>query len=501
MNRVIQKTSMVIALILLSLSLLVVPMDLEDRPLQSIIIPIILSFILAFAFGKLMVLVYKRSTLLFYIILFLFAVILKVLWVNIYSTYPSSDYWLYQSIASNRANGISWKELYANDALGNGAMFPHILNFSTILSYIYRVFGISHITGQHFNIIIAFFSGVLLFKFIKLDHKITTAVWACTIFLSFPAYWIFSCILGTENIFLFFVLLFMLYFRKYQIVGKKYYLIVSLISIVASNLIRPIGIIWILTYILTMIFIVPRDKKTVIKNSVILLATFIISSVAIPKIQSGIYGFDISSGSAAYGLAVGTSWESGGQYSQEIMDEVKEDLASHKSFSAIDKKLYSRVENNLTKIMDSNRLFSFLKIKLSKLMSETYGYRWYLHNIDVNDPTQPSERLFSHGELLIVSSIGYFFLMLFISIIWLGKNIFSRERGKEFDSVFLLSILINGIILGSMLLEVQGRYHVSLYIPLCIYAGSAFSWLDGKVTPKFAWFKRKEKGSPHSSIV
>lgn len=36
------------------------------------------------------------------------------------------------------------------------------------------------------------------------------------------------------------------------------------------------------------------------------------------------------------------------------------------------------------------------------------------------------------------------------------------------NNIFYLSLMINGFIFGSMIFEVQGRYHVILYLPLVL---------------------------------
>ena len=46
------------------------------------------------------------------------------------------------------------------------------------------------------------------------------------------------------------------------------------------------------------------------------------------------------------------------------------------------------------------------------------------------------------------------------------------DNGIELQNkLFYLALLLDGFILGSMLFEVQGRYHAILYIPLVLILG------------------------------
>lgn len=66
--------------------------------------------------------------------------------------------------------------------------------------------------------------------------------------------------------------------------------------------------------------------------------------------------------------------------------------------------------------------------------------------------------------------------MLIMSIATMGLIlIFRKQVQKEFmtlNHLFYFSLLLNGFIIGSMLFEVQGRYHIILYIPLVMILGA-----------------------------
>lgn len=106
-------------------------------------------------------------------------------------------------------------------------------------------------------------------------------------------------------------------------------------------------------------------------------------------------------------------------------------------------------------------------------MQEEYGTNWILYNLSAKDPNHYYKRLIPFTSVM---SVIYFDMLLLMTIGMAAMfliAVFDRRilKSGDLNSLLFGSLLLDGFFLASMIFEVQGRYHIVLYIPVMLLFG------------------------------
>lgn len=439
----------------------------------------------------------KDKTLFIFIAILLLLSIFKLIFVMVYAIHPTTDFYNYHYFAFQHASGGFWTK----KMVGTNLFFPHVLNIAIMFSIPYSLIGTSYATAQLFNIFLTFFDEIFIYILGKRYFNKQAGMMASLLFALIPAYYLYSTLNGAEPIFLTVVLALMISFdtfmnRKEDSTLDQWvasFRNMSLLAIIAY-MIRPTISIWIVMGIIYLI-LVRYPFKLSLKFKLTRSAYFIGLAVLLmafatfsTNIYSHLYQLPIqnSSVNTRYSLATGTSVKTNGMYNYRLYDQLTKDVKSGKSTGQINRmastQMNDQVKKNLRAINKGPGWINFLKRKYANFADESYGYGWVYNNTysknkfltqysDIRYPFETFSTIF-FDLLLILSSIAMVVIFAFER-----RN---SQPGRSLNNIFYLSLMINGFILGSMIFEVQGRYHVILYLPLTLAIGGITTLITKK---------------------
>lgn len=414
-----------------------------------------------------------------------------------YAIHPTSDYFNYHYFAFQHASGVLWTK----NMVGTNLFFPHVLNIAMMFSIPYSLIGTNYATAQLFNVFLTFFDAAFIYILGKRFFNKQAGIIASLIFSLIPAYYLYSTLNGAEPFFLTVVLALLICFDTFmnrpqdsttdQWVAS--FRNMSLLAIIAY-MIRPTIGIWIVMGIIYLILVRYPYKLTtkfkLTRSAYFLGITvlFMLFAGLSTTIYSHLYQLPIASGSinTRYSLATGTTERTGGSYNYKLYDQLTKDIKNGKSTNQInqtaDKQMTDQIKQNVKTISNGPGWLNFLSRKYTNFADESYGYGWVFYNTySKNRYLQQYSDL--KYPLITFSTIFFEFMLVLASISMLLIFIFERKNSDPLIStnkIFYLSLMLNGFILGSMLFEVQGRYHVVLYIPLALAAGAITTLITKK---------------------
>jgi hypothetical protein len=176
---------------------------------------------------------------------------------------------MYSDLANMLSRGYSFKDIYAADAdrLSYASGFPHVSFFILILSAIYKFTGSSQYNiGQYFNLLMTVYTSVMIYLLGKKYVNLWFGFFASALFIFFPAYMMFSTLLGTEPFFLAFLTT-GLYFVNFPLEKAKIRSSIITGGILAlANSVRPVAVIFLIAIVLyALYFITTSFNKENIK--------------------------------------------------------------------------------------------------------------------------------------------------------------------------------------------------------------------------------------------
>ncbi|WP_125708104.1 glycosyltransferase family 39 protein [Companilactobacillus zhongbaensis] len=432
----------------------------------------------------------------FYLIILVISLI-KIVFVMFYAIHPTSDYFNYHYFAFQHASGVLWTK----NMVGTNLFFPHVLNIAMMFSIPYSLIGTNYATAQLFNVFLTFFDAAFIYILGKRFFNKQAGIIASLIFSLIPAYYLYSTLNGAEPFFLTVVLALMICFDTFmnrpqdsttdQWVAS--FRNMSLLAIIAY-MIRPTIGIWIIMGIIYLILVRYPYKLTtkfkLTRSAYFLGITvlFMLFAGLSTTIYSHLYQLPIASGSinTRYSLATGTTERTGGSYNYKLYDQLTKDIKNGKSTKQINQTANEQMNNqfrqNVKTISNGPGWLNLLSRKYANFADESYGYGWIYYN------TYSKNRYLEQYSdlrypLISFSTIFFEFMLVLASLSMLLIFIFERKNSEPLIStnkIFYLSLMLNGFILGSMLFEVQGRYHVVLYIPLALAAGAITTFISKK---------------------
>lgn len=444
--------------------------------------------VLLFAFSYLTASYISDKSFVFLVVVLLVIALIKVFLVLSYKIGPTSDYWNYHYFAYARASGIPW----TRSLIGVNSTWPHVLNIALLYSIPYSLIGTNFITSQILNIGITFFDGLLIYKLCASRVNKQAGIFSAMIFSFLPAYFLYGILNGAEPMFLTFVLgllvTFDTFMRRDSKTSNARWLtsVVSMfICAVLAYMVRPTIAIWLVAGLLFLIF--RRNEEPDVKKFQWkrysyffgFFAIFMVFNAISPSIYSVAYGLPIGSTSNQnkYNLATGTSPQTNGAFNGDIYMIMSSNFKKYKDPDQlnhhVDEQLNAQIDKNLDELHQKHSWGSFIDKKFTQFSSEDYGYNWLLYNTYKNN--RHAKTFYDMRKPLVALSVIFFEFILILAIFTMSFILLFAPAfvdGVQLQNkLFYLALLLDGFILGSMLFEVQGRYHAVLYIPLVLILG------------------------------
>lgn len=438
----------------------------------------------------------NKSLFIFMIILLLLSAV-KLIFVMMYAIHPTTDFYNYHYFAFQHASGILWTK----KMIGTNIFFPHVLNIAMMFSVPYSLIGTNYATAQIFNIFLTFFDRVFIYILGKRYFNKQAGIIASLIFSLIPAYYLYSTLNGAEPIFLTIVLALMISFDTFMNRNQDSttdqwvasFRNMALLAI-AAYMIRPTIGIWIVMGIIYLVLvrypykISTRFKLTRSAYFLGFTVLFMLFAAFSTNIYSHIYQLPFASGSinTRYSLATGTSEKTSGMYNPKLYSQLTKDLKTDRSTNemnkAATKQMNSQVKKNIAAIKEGPGWAKFLSRKYANFSDESYGYGWVYNNTYSKNKYLPEYSDLRY-PFETFSTIFFELMLVLASISMAIIFVFEKKNSKPListNNIFYLSLMLNGFILGSMIFEVQGRYHVVLYLPLALAIGGITTFLAKK---------------------
>ncbi|KRO08565.1 integral membrane protein [Lactiplantibacillus xiangfangensis] len=396
---------------------------------------------------------------------------------------PTSDFWNYHTLAAFNAQGLTWHHLLERGDLGNYVIFPHALNIANFFSFSVALAGNNFFVSQLINISCTFIDMLLIYWLVSRWLSRRLGIVASLIFYCIPAYWIYSTLLnGAEPFFVTCVLITMLTLTKAfaplptaTTNDQWINLIFAWVATVAANMVRPIMAVWLIALVIFTIILMLQSVEPLRQHSKQLLIYFaatLIFLISSTGIYSWLYGFQVAPNNVAvgYSLATGTSAKTKGTYNphiaKQVAKELKVDPNLETSYPRIAKTMASDIQDNLTELQ--GRAVPFMNQKMQGLMSEDYGYNWVLYDLSSAKANRKKNKAWYQGRaFLTITSYSYFQAMLMVAIVSVLLGLWLLFKTSYLNNYYFYSaLLLDGFTISSLFLEVQGRYHVIIYLPI-----------------------------------
>lgn len=188
------------------------------------------------------------------------------------------------------------------------------------------------------------------------------------------------------------------------------------------------------------------------------------------NLDSWLYGFKVAPAQVEtlYSLATGTDVKSHGTYSPALQATVSHELRVAPTLT----QAYPRITRTMARTLQTNlkqikpQLGSFVNEKMQGFIREDYGYDWSLYNLS-HHPGLLNRHWFYLAPILITSATVYWQAMLVIALfsVLMGLGLLWHQHYLN-HYLLMASLLLDGFTLSALPLEVQGRYHIILYLPI-----------------------------------
>ena len=183
-------------------------------------------------------------------------VVLGLAWVLAVRIEPFSDYETYCQCACALAFG---RDIASTEYI---AMYPHILGYSTVLSFLLRIFGEHVMVAAIFNVALTAASGLLIYLLCLRFTGYSGAVLAFLLWIFFPSKLMLSSLVFSEPLYTALMLLFFLALAELERRQEREIPVRALLSgaalgmlLRAINIVRPIAAILIIAYLIWLLLL------------------------------------------------------------------------------------------------------------------------------------------------------------------------------------------------------------------------------------------------------
>ncbi|GAB6093212.1 hypothetical protein [Furfurilactobacillus curtus] len=418
-------------------------------------------------------------------------IVIKIIAIRTIPTWPTSDFWNYHYFAALSANGMSWVAMSQHHLIANNFVFPHVLNIAAAFSLPEAIFGANYGVLQIANTLVIFVSMLVI---VKIGQRLKLRSLGIAVALGYywlPAYWLYTLIDGAEPLFIGLLLIATLAllnvimppvtsYRNDQIMS----LLMAVVAATLANALRPIVVIWLIAIL---IFSSLARSSSVIHRRQRLILGFmtvitVMSLTLVGALTPKFYGITIAPDrvSQAYSVATGTDPATNGAYSTTVravldrhISQMSRPKASAKADQTAIDDLNRLTKQHLRQLNQKHDWPIFMRNKITAFLDEDYGFDWIDYNFAHHTKIQRAQQrqFFKQSDLLTLWSTFCFSGLLVVPLVgelcllfWpqLRRRLSSRQR----NLLLFNNLLFLGFFYASLLVEVQGRYHIVLYLPL-----------------------------------
>ena len=396
---------------------------------------------------------WKRSLVLLLALCF----VLKLAWVLLVRIDPQGDYQVFY----DHAVAFSQQE-----TLGGSrylALFPHIFGYSFFLSLVMKAFGTSYLVAPITNVVLSTLSCALLFFLCRRLGGLKTAVVACGLWIVFPSQIIYNMFALSEPLYTTLLLAVLLLFAVFdQRSETAAPLPTALLGLGAGallalvNLCRPVAAILIIGLVLWLALVRLdgwREKKFR-RSALLFLAGVLVCYVAVGQAGNAYLAYRIGeepSSVPGYNIMVGFNQDSGGTWNQadsDLLYSFSGEEGATASY-AQEQMLQAAVERITSGEID------FVRLMLDKV---------YTFLCRDDSCVMYAQSVLRHTGLFFLLCNGFYYITLILAAV----GVVDAFRRKDRSALFLVMVYFVGLTLAHMLVEVAGRYHYSLLIPLVV---------------------------------
>lgn len=406
--------------------------------------------------------------------------VLRLFWVLRARIEPLGDYEVFHNIAAYMAEHTS---LEGNRYL---ALFPHIMGYSWFLSLFYKLLGPSPMVAAVVNVGLSTLSCALLFFLGKKLWGRQGGTVAALVWTFFPSQIIYNMFVLSEPLYTALILGVLLTSAQFDAradapspkgaVGLG--ALAGLLA-AATNLCRPVGAILLLCLLLWLGLVrLERWRgKAWRRNALCFLLALLVAYAAVGRAGRAYLDGRLGVSSAStpgYNILVGFNVQSGGLWNAEdsaLLFEI--DAQPGATAASTQAQMLERAKARVADPeMDFGKLF---RDKLYNLMGRDDSCVGY------------ADSALSRTEVLSALCNIYWYMALLLALSGVVLALVRGDRGGLFPAM----LYFVGLILAHMLVEVAGRYHYSLTIPLCLLAAYGAAGI-----PKLAARLRAKEKSP-----
>lgn len=389
------------------------------------------------------------------IILSLLCFLFKFVWVYFMRMEPKVDYATFYSTAVSLSK--SWNYSYRYIAL-----FPHILGYSTFLSFFFKIFGESVFLATILNVILSVISGILIYKIIKNFISTTAAVCAYTLWIICPSQTIYNSLVFSEPLYTSFILAFVYFII---VIAKKeeslnwfkmlLYGVLAAVILQCINVNRPIAMVLIIAMFIW-IFVL-RFKELFQSDFLVKWLSFFTVLIVVYFSLGGLWNTyftsrigEVPASVPGYNIHVGFNANSGGAWNKEDSDLL---------FSYSDQEGATADWAQQQMLNEAKKRIMSGEIDFSKLFKEKLSFFLGKDSVCVgycSDIIQEKE------DMSMVCDTFYYCIIL-LSLYGAYKMLKTSHKSPT----FILPLFVIGITCAQMLVEVAPRYHYSI-VPFLI---------------------------------
>ncbi|MBT9671635.1 hypothetical protein GPK34_06285 [Secundilactobacillus kimchicus] len=404
---------------------------------------------------------------------------------------PQSDMWSYNFEAQMLLARFSWQDLFDKQWLDFSVISPHVFHISSTFHWIYWLTFSHYQVIQLVNIVLVAICSWLIFVLLRRIVSRTAGLIGGLIFFFIPSNYVYSCLMGAEYFQLTAFLLALL--GLYRLItsdhGRFWRAALGLIvCLLLVNFYRPNGVVILMAIGLWLVFRIGGNQAGWRKR--LLMVALIAGPVLLVDQQSTnldklVYGIPIADRSVetAYTLATGWNRNSSGMYNYDLVNRIEEinrsDRPVAQKFTTMQDYLTDNFHKNFSTTLHRGELLTFLHTKLKILVNGNFGFNFFfvenqaqLNRYHVNrDQWRSPVTAFTTAFQLVLFTVLLGTSLVGLLMAW------SRYRDNRVQNGFLLmNLLLDGLVLSSLLVEVQPRYQIIWYVPMALLAGAGIAY-------------------------
>lgn len=391
----------------------------------------------------------------FWIIIIACATIPRLVWIFSTDVLPVSDFDLYNKTATELLSGSVTQKAYI-------AMFPHVIGYPFVLSFLYKIFGAKIIVAQLFNVACSVGTSISIYYICKawLNEQIAktgaiiSSIWVSQIF--------YTTIVSTEALFTFLFCICVLLYTK-TLTQKDWRIttgIYALMGIIASfsNAVRPLALIFVVAVMIHTFMEGKNTFPTFLKKVVFItsmLVCFLLVNMFVSLSIEKLIGIKPLNPSFGFTFLEGSNLSSNGGWNLEDAEYMSGIYNSgqytlNEVNSMMVKKATQRISSDIPRYMAH-----YINKNVSIWLDDSYGVDWNKAAVEVLGTGNWNGK---YEWLFVMLSNAFYQAMLALTLLGIITTFFLRDKSNQ---IIFFVILLIGFVGLHMLTEVQPRYHYS----------------------------------------